>query len=70
VAAVAPGLRRGQVAVEVQEPRAGNVLLAVFLLAPRGLRELVAHVEHDPVRIVEVALERGGIDKGREHARS
>ena len=48
MAAVAAGLRRGEVAVEVREARAGNVASSVLLLAESGLEQVVPAIEDAP----------------------
>jgi hypothetical protein len=69
MAAVPAGHRRREVPVEVQETRAGDVRLRILARTPVRPREVVAAVEHDPGRIVEVAAERIRVDeRGVGHA--
>ncbi|WP_258017003.1 hypothetical protein [Nocardioides marinisabuli] len=61
--------RRGQVGVEVDVRRPGQVALGV-LAGPGGATEAVADVEerHDGrVRVVEEAAEHGGADERTAH---
>ena len=63
-----PVLRRGQVAVDVREARAGNVRFAVAILAPAvGLREVVAHVDDDERRIAKPCGKVGGGNQRAGH---
>jgi hypothetical protein len=41
----------GQIAVEMREKGAGNVRLAILLLAQVGLRQVVAAIENPPFRV-------------------
>jgi len=52
--AVAPGLGRGQIVVEMQKARAGNVRLRVFSAAAPGPSEIVPAVEDHPVGVGEM----------------
>ena len=55
---VRAGGRPRQIRVEMHEPRARDMRLEILRAAPVGTREIMAAVEHDPVRIVEVGGER------------
>src|SRR5690348_6243910 len=60
---VATRFRAGQVAVEVHERRTGQMPAPIRLPACIGIGELVAAVDDDERRIVDVPRERLGRDK-------
>jgi hypothetical protein len=67
VPAVASGLRRRQVAIDVRETGAGDMRLRIGGVTELvGLREIVADVDDDKRRILQVRGERIGVDQRRK----
>jgi len=66
VASIGSGFGPGQILIQVQETRAVDVRLRIGTAAHFSVDEIVAAVEHDPCRIVDVRREVGDGDQSRE----
>src|SRR5688500_7023078 len=53
--------------IEIRVARAGNVALAILLLALLRIGEIETAVDDHPVRITDMARQRGRIDQGFVH---